>query len=320
LALGAKLPPENTALPVVSPTTPTIGKAESTTNGTWTNEPTSYTYAWLRCSTAGTECVSIAGATSSSYTVVEADAGHTLVSAVTAINAFGSTTAQSKATGKIVLPTQYWYACVKGAGGWPTGGYSDPGCTTEVLKGIYGWKKPTASTSFTVKGNETFTLEWLHAFGLTTPPSLNIACSSQSMEGSVENPAGGGAGKASSTSGLQLSGCTLTQPSQETSKCQVTESGAPLSGVATELGGKPAIRFEGSPVFSIKLASALGQSCAYQGTYQFQGSLTAVSNGASSSLEFTKAGSSLISLAHAATLEGTAKIETKAGEALKLAS
>jgi hypothetical protein len=100
-AIELKGLPENTAVPVVSPATPDQAVPESTTNGTWTHEPTSYTYQWERCNATGGECKEIAGATSSTYTPVEADVEHTLVVKVTAKNSEGSNTASSKVTNKV---------------------------------------------------------------------------------------------------------------------------------------------------------------------------------------------------------------------------
>ena len=78
---------------------PTIGETFRTTNGTWKNAPTSFAYQWERCNASGTSCSNISGAQAQTYTVVEADVGHTLRSAVTATNVHGSTTATSAATG-----------------------------------------------------------------------------------------------------------------------------------------------------------------------------------------------------------------------------
>lgn len=61
-----------------------------TTNGTWRNSPTSYSYQWERCSSSGTACSAISGATSQTYTIVEADEGHDLTATVTASNSHGS--------------------------------------------------------------------------------------------------------------------------------------------------------------------------------------------------------------------------------------
>ena len=91
--------PEATVLPTVSPSTPHLGKSESGTSGSWTNGPTSLGYQWRRCNATGTECVDISGATSASYTPVEADVEHSLLLKVTATNSEGSGAASSAATG-----------------------------------------------------------------------------------------------------------------------------------------------------------------------------------------------------------------------------
>jgi subtilisin family serine protease len=97
-------PPQNTALPVVSPEPPSVGTAVFTTVGTWTNSPTNYAYQWQRCNAAGAECVDISGATTSTYTATEADGKKTLVSKVTATNSGGQGSAVSKATKAVLTP------------------------------------------------------------------------------------------------------------------------------------------------------------------------------------------------------------------------
>jgi streptogramin lyase len=93
--------PENTAPPVASPTTPDQAVLESSTTGTWTNEPTSFTYQWELCNGTGGECTNITGATNSTFTPAETDVGHTLVVKVTASNKGGSNSAPSAATSKV---------------------------------------------------------------------------------------------------------------------------------------------------------------------------------------------------------------------------
>jgi hypothetical protein len=82
--------PVNTIAPVISGTM-VVGQTLTTTNGTWTNSPTSFTYKWYKGITA------IVGATSSTYILVQADAGTTtaIKCEVTAINLGGSTAADS---------------------------------------------------------------------------------------------------------------------------------------------------------------------------------------------------------------------------------
>jgi len=82
--------PVNTVAPVISGTM-VVGQTLTTTNGTWTNSPTSFTYKWYKGITA------IVGATSSTYILVQADAGTTtaIKCEVTAINLGGSTAADS---------------------------------------------------------------------------------------------------------------------------------------------------------------------------------------------------------------------------------
>ncbi len=94
--------PKNTAAPAVSGTAH-VGSVLTTTNGTWSNSPTSYAYAWLRCDTGGANCSPISGATATTYTLASADAAHTIRSQVTATNASGSVFAWSNPTAVIVV-------------------------------------------------------------------------------------------------------------------------------------------------------------------------------------------------------------------------
>src|SRR6185437_2490471 len=96
-AAPAPTPPSNSALPVVSGTAKQ-GQALTTTNGTWSNSPTSYKYAWQDCDSSGNNCTAISGASSSSYTLAAGDVGHTIRSVVTATNAGGSGSAASAQT------------------------------------------------------------------------------------------------------------------------------------------------------------------------------------------------------------------------------
>lgn len=78
--------------PVVSGTA-AIGRTLSTTDGTWTHSPKGYLYRWQRCDTDGANCAVIKNATTSHYTLVGADAGHKIRSAVDAVNDAGTAVA-----------------------------------------------------------------------------------------------------------------------------------------------------------------------------------------------------------------------------------
>jgi large repetitive protein len=83
-----------------------IGQALTASSGSWAGDnPITFTYAWERCDTAGSNCAAIAGATASVYSVVAADGGHTLRTAVTAHNSSGTATAESTQTATVTGAT-----------------------------------------------------------------------------------------------------------------------------------------------------------------------------------------------------------------------
>jgi len=91
---------EPTAAPV-NVTPPSItgaatpGQTLAASKGVWVGKPAAFTYQWQRCDPSGANCGSIDGATAETYVVAPADVGSTLRVAVTATNAFGSTTLAS---------------------------------------------------------------------------------------------------------------------------------------------------------------------------------------------------------------------------------
>jgi hypothetical protein len=93
--------PVNTAAPVVQGTAQE-GQTLQTSDGTWTNQPTSYAYQWLRCDAGGANCAPIADATAQTDGLTGADVGSTIRAQVTASNQFGSATAQSAQTPVVV--------------------------------------------------------------------------------------------------------------------------------------------------------------------------------------------------------------------------
>jgi hypothetical protein len=98
---AAQSKPSNTAAPRIFGFAH-VGQVLTGDRGTWTNSPTSYSYAWLRCDTGGNGCNTISSANGLQYTLGSADDGHTIRFRVTAANSDGSTTATSPQTAVVV--------------------------------------------------------------------------------------------------------------------------------------------------------------------------------------------------------------------------
>lgn len=96
--------PANTSPPTITGTAQE-GQSLTASNGTWSNNPTSFAYQWLRCNPGGNACASVANATQNIYTLVAADAGRTLRVRVTATNADGSNFAESNQTATVTPAT-----------------------------------------------------------------------------------------------------------------------------------------------------------------------------------------------------------------------
>lgn len=85
----------NSSLPVISGVT-SVGQTLSTTDGTWSMAPDSYSYQWKRAGSI------LPGATSSSYTLLAADTSNTVTVVVTAVKAgYAAVSAGSAATSAI---------------------------------------------------------------------------------------------------------------------------------------------------------------------------------------------------------------------------
>jgi hypothetical protein len=84
---------------------PVAGSKLSATTGSWTPAGAKPTYDWLRCDGTGAKCAGITGACGRTYTVREADEGHTLRVRLTATDSNGSSAAaQSDPTGVVQTP------------------------------------------------------------------------------------------------------------------------------------------------------------------------------------------------------------------------
>jgi SPRY domain len=138
---GAAPPPPapvNTVIPNVIGT-PTEGRTLTTSNGAWSNNPTSYAYQWFR-----SPSTAIPGATAITYVLTSADVGQTIYAKVTATNAGGAATAQSNTTPLIAM-------------GAPTN------TVAPVVTGTATQGQTLTTTSGTWTGSPTFAYQWYRA-------------------------------------------------------------------------------------------------------------------------------------------------------------
>ena len=94
--------PTNSVAPVISGTTLT-GSTLSTTNGTWTGSPSSYTYQWKRATATSGSYSNISSATNSTYVLTDADIDKYIKVSVIATNSIGASSAELSAATSIVL-------------------------------------------------------------------------------------------------------------------------------------------------------------------------------------------------------------------------
>ena len=135
--------PGNVSAPGISGSV-AVAETLSTSTGSWTGSPTSFTYQWRRCDAAGQSCSDIAGATSSSYAVTADDIGATLRARVTATNISGSGVASSAATAAVP----------------PTAPPSNVALPTISGTSTVGWTLTASNGSWT-QAPTSFTLQWL---------------------------------------------------------------------------------------------------------------------------------------------------------------
>jgi hypothetical protein len=99
LLAGTGVAASNAKPQVVTPPTiggtPEVGKTLVGDRGDWSNNPTDFSFRWLRCNRNGGSCSGISGATGRQYTLTSADVNTTLRFRVIASNKDGDTTATS---------------------------------------------------------------------------------------------------------------------------------------------------------------------------------------------------------------------------------
>jgi hypothetical protein len=92
----------NTSLPVVTGTA-VVNQTLTTTNGSWAVGGAPFSHQWQRCSSNGTGCVDIAGATATTYKLTSADGGHVVRSTIRATNVNGASLPAASAGTALVI-------------------------------------------------------------------------------------------------------------------------------------------------------------------------------------------------------------------------
>lgn len=101
--MASRFKPRNLTAPSISGTAQE-GRQLHADPGTWSNEPTGYTYQWKRCDAAGEHCDAIADATERDYTATSDDVGQRLRVTVRATNEAGASKPKpSPATAAVLI-------------------------------------------------------------------------------------------------------------------------------------------------------------------------------------------------------------------------
>ncbi len=104
-AFNAASSPANTSAPTISGTAEE-GQTLTVSHGQWSNSPTSYTERWAVCSSSGSSCAAITGATGLTYKVPVSYVGSTIRVQESASNTAGSgPPAMSAASAKVISDT-----------------------------------------------------------------------------------------------------------------------------------------------------------------------------------------------------------------------
>jgi fibronectin type 3 domain-containing protein len=164
--------PSNTSLPTISGTS-AAGQTLTADPGQWSGTtPITYTFQWQSCDQSGNNCANIAGATSQTYVLGQADIGTTLRVFVTGSNTFGSASATSNATAVVIDPGPIppSNASLPTISGTPQAGQTltaDPGqwSGTQPISFAYQWDScdQTGSNCVNILGatSQTYTLTLL---------------------------------------------------------------------------------------------------------------------------------------------------------------
>jgi len=152
---AAQARPDNTAEPRITGAA-SVGSTLSASTGTWTGNPTSFAFQWMRCPQGGgrpdgSDCAAIGGATTAKYVVAADDVDHRIRVRVTAANADGQQTVASNATGRVRQPDAGRPVNVAAPA---LSGTPAQGQTMHVTPGTWNGRQPI-----------TFSFQWLRCDG-----------------------------------------------------------------------------------------------------------------------------------------------------------
>ena len=141
--------PANQAVPSISGVTG-AGQTLNASSGSWSGSPTGYAYQWKRCTSAGSGCAAIAGATAAAYLLQSSDVDSTLRVTVTATNTWGSGLADSAATSVVtgIAPANQAVPSISGVtGAGQTLNASSGSWSGSPTGYAYQWKRCTSAGS-----------------------------------------------------------------------------------------------------------------------------------------------------------------------------
>jgi hypothetical protein len=235
-------------------------------DGTWQNSPSSFTYQWQRCDSAGNSCADIAGQTNNAYTLTKDDVGVKVRAVVTAHNA--STTATPANSGPSGV--------VAGPPAGPTTapsitGTAQDGQELTAVRGVwpgdadnsysYQWQRCDAAgancadiagaTGQTYGANSSdvgFTLRVRVTAANASVPTTSATSAQTAVVAAAPAPGGGGGGGGGGTGGggtgtgggtspvTTVTGTQYTPPATAPTTATVLSGGVPVS-VVTVAGG-----------------------------------------------------------------------------------
>jgi hypothetical protein len=137
----------NTSPPAVSGTA-AVGHTLTSSAGSWNGAPTAFSFQWQRCSSTGTGCIDIPGATSSTYTLTAADGGASVRATVSATNVNGASSYAASAADVVVpVPTATGTPVVSGIPAVGQRLSTTSGSWNTSVSFAYQWQRCAASGS-----------------------------------------------------------------------------------------------------------------------------------------------------------------------------